>query len=246
MEKYLLANQRSVLNRETWKFEPIRGIITHPVLEIPFYLWTYGKESDEKVSEYPVKGRLGLKKVNRLTSRKVYSLELNDLVITWPHKKWRDTRIEFRDPVKGSIVELVLSMQPVTTGLRNVGGRLSQLLVGAYYNLSIMGDIKVYQSNFNDDSFGVMPGMGWREIDNLGLKGLACGIKETQYDIEYNGDYLGQSYAFTCGTWCILLGDDMKFDTLAYLEGCERGTLKVDRFVYTTNTFVLKKMILGR
>ena len=76
---------------------------------------------------------------------------------------------------------------------------------------------------------------------------LSYGMLNNDFKIEYKGNILeGSCYAYIFGVWAILLQDNLSFDALVTLKGCDRDKLIVDKFIYTSNAYIIKIITLWR
>lgn len=98
----------------------------------------------------------------------------------------------------------------------------------------------------NDISmFSPVMGVCYSRLKNSGLTKFPFGLRRSQYRIVYHGKWIdGTCYAMLCGTYAVLLNDDLSFHSLGLLCGCTTEALNISRFIYTTNTFISKLMTL--
>lgn len=243
MYDYLLANQRSLLNRRTMQFEQIRGRLKMSDIEVPTYLWTFGKSHD--TSNSYMNSVVG-GKVRRysLTYRKSDTIRLN--CFEFKFKSNRHIEIMLRDDSGGVKTKLTVQYSLQSTAYMSAGRRYSSLC-GASYLLTVGDDQRLGHSTvIEQHAFDIMPNLGYEDLGGAGSDRIYFGISDVPLKVHYRGKHIGESYAMMCGTCAILLGDDMTFDTLAYLSRASRDTIVIDKFAYTTNTYVLKLMMLGR
>ena len=76
---------------------------------------------------------------------------------------------------------------------------------------------------------------------------LNYGMLNNDFKIEYKGNMLeGSCYAYIFGVWAILLQDNLSFDALVTLKGYNKDKLIVDKFIYTSNVYIIKILTLWR
>lgn len=73
------------------------------------------------------------------------------------------------------------------------------------------------------------------------------GLRSKPFNIRYNEKALkGTCNAFVYNCWAILLKDDLSFDALVLLNAYNKDTLSVAKFIYTTNPYIIKFIMLNR
>lgn len=120
------------------------------------------------------------------------------------------------------------------------------------HKIDINGVVKQYNRDLdltyeeNDITmFSPIQGVCYSRLQNSGMSRFPYGLRKKQYRIMYREKWIeGTCYAVLCGTYAVLLNDDLSFHSLGLLCGCTSDALNIDRFIYTTNTFISKLMTL--
>lgn len=240
---YMLANETHVISVPEFKFMPIRGVGTERIL-------THSCMRSLVPNLESIYGQLSWRD----------SVELNNLTIHFsnftvvggtPIYDWHRAIIKFPDK-RGRTVELDFSANPSFqySPFEHEVKYLSQVA----YELLTNKISKQVVTEFSDSQFSIrihfehIAGLGsMRDSGGLARDKFCFGIKHTPYSVIYHGRKLeGSCYAFLCGTWAILLDDDLSFDSLVTLRDNAQSSLVVDKFLYTQNSYILKVLMLRR
>lgn len=231
--KYLQACKKFLLEKETFMFVKEQDIGRPYWIDVPFYLWQFLDKSDTEYTTDVVQTQDGLQSVASIR-RKVYNISLNGIDIAFADK-YSDVIIKFRDNEKDIECRIVVNGYSIEQS-----GNVS----GVDYSVSVNGVQEDIESKFESEPLGdfrflKVPHLGLRDLQRFGRNKLCAGLSPSQFEVYYKGFRLGGTcYAYICGTWAILLDDDMTFDTLVLLSSISSIKLDVDRFVYTVNPYV--------
>lgn len=247
---YLLADAKHLIDDQTWKFIPFNGKFTKDVVDIPYWFFT---------SKYIRRIRFPNKRQD---------VNLNRLNVNWVKVDVRDNEVYydmmsactiiFFNKQKNCYMKIGVACTPLF-GLKGgipftPDGISDNCLAAAYYDITIEDKMSQVETGWIMD-FEQIPDLYKAKNPNRLIQECFCyGISSEQYDIDYHGKHLnGRSYALLCGTWAILLTDELEFDSLVLLQGVVHGitgvpgaVLLVDRFIYTVNPYVLKIMLMSR
>ena len=153
--------------------------------------------------------------------------------------------MHFHDPVLNRTAHLRLRTE------QTWWSHPTQLSQTKYYfitdtNLSQCREHNVAMTRDDTFKFHLIPDLPRAEIDFPDPEGYYhFGILPTKYALEYKNKELKQtSYALLCGTWAVLLSDDLNFDSCVALSGASRDKLQIESIFYTVNPFFVKAMAL--
>ena len=243
------ANADYYVNLDTFEFLPVAeldriGRDSH--IWMPWYLWEYAPDARRvsKRKEVEVDGKRWFMHLDFEYSD---CIRLNRLVVRVSDNK-RVAHIEFYDKVQGRWVKYTCVNRPYIGPISGRGHHKPQT-VGVEYTLTVNGESKHYDCHF-DNSNWMWP--NFRIINSFAIhrsEGMGSifmyGVSDRQWEICYRGKKLnGSSYIVLCGTWGILLDDDLSFDSLVYLNGAAQDMLDVQEFAYTVNPYVMKARVL--
>lgn len=231
MNVYVQANEKYIVDYDTKKLIPKSKAVKPFEVQVPFYLWSY-KESVEHRVPFT-------RPISSFTKSNYVNLGM--LSINFRQYGSRlQCDIKFPDERVGAWKTLILAVE--------------QRLVANEGPTSTFNCNRVDYQLHSDE--GVVSchtkfGSSFHKIDNLGKKDLypivnnefGFGIPEKQVTVEYQGKRLnGRSMVFICGSWGILLSDDLKLDSLVTFTGMVNGQVGVDKFLYTINPYIVKVM----
>lgn len=227
MNSYLQVTNKHLLDYKTWKFI-YKGKAVKPFeVEVPFYLWDFKETTEHRVAFS--------KPISRFT--KVYSIHLKDLMIHFQLYGYKMlVEIKFVDPKSGSWRTMTLRVEPE---LNEVINPVTEYLCNRVdYQLHTGDGVISHHTRFGS-SFHTIEGLGNKDMYPIQNNSFGYGLKEKQFNVEYQGRKLGgKSYVYICGSWGILLSDDFSFDSLVLFTGLVNGTVGVERVLYTINPYV--------
>lgn len=231
--RYLRASYNWLIGQTSHKFiqygaheEPCR-------IDVPFYLWNENPKAGNKVID---EGR-ELHRVN--------TFKLNQLSVGMT-RGYHNGHIVFPEPKTGRRMDIVIA---VDAGIkkRPNGSTYYTDTESLAYNITINNRAKygVCSMPVRPAEFEFLTELGhW---DNRGqcVDNFNYGITPDQYLVYYKNKMLnGESYVLFCGPWCILLDDELKFDTIACLAGKSEDAIIVEKFLYSVNPYIVKVMTL--
>ena len=122
-------------------------------------------------------------------------------------------------------------------------------LTGVDYHINCLGEKSFYKSGLP-----FILGKSFFKVSHLPLMDLDVGvisdkmffgIRDCEFDVTYNKRLLHDKYrAFVCGTWGILVDEELQFIALALFRSVSDEDLIVDKFVYTVNRRLVKEIML--
>lgn len=231
---YLLATKDQVMDLNTWQFMPKSSMQKPFELQVPIYFWRFRELATHK------------KLLGKSVYRKITSIGLNDLII----QVNADNCYVIINTDKGQKKFLVC---PRHKHSAQTYGMQFYILESVKYTIfcddrSIEHHTKVSGQPLTSPAFiHKIPDLArsdiWDKYDNAYL---LYGIMPTKYSIIYGKhDIKRQNYAMLCGTWAVLLTDDMKFNSLVLLKGATEDSLYIDKFIYSLDPHIVKLMVLG-
>lgn len=238
----LLANKHYVIERETFKFVPIRDCAEDNYVDVPFYFWPAARKLLPKI---------------RLTQQR--TVELNELLINFKsfvmqdgvlYFDYHECFIDFQD--RGSTKSLTLVVNPLFSHVNFLDVYSVQLRNVQYELFLDMKKISEHTTRFFTTQIVILPRFkAYTELAELKAKArsvqdrFSFGITSRQCGVVYKGQNLNRKFlVMLCGTYAVLLTEDMKFDSLAVLDQTLQNMIFVDKFLYSVNTYIVKLMTL--
>ena len=130
----------------------------------------------------------------------------------------------------------------------------TQLRGVSYIIYTTMSDVQDFHSEFFGTETWELP--RFKQLYDLGYvrPNIASvrdrfffGLSHEQWSCVYSGRKLnGKCYAFLCGTYAILLDDELHLDSIVSLRGVEDGLLTIDRVMYTESPYMTKVVAMTR
>lgn len=242
---YMQAAKDWLIDLNTYQFVNVADAVKRSDIDVPFYLWSTALY---KSSNQALKAKIG----------QTHDIKLNDLLIMLK-AGGREATIKFCRKDSDDVIRLELRTEPrAVDNTGNVGPRRILKGVDNYLRVNDERAMRRHHTEIprkGNANFEHLPELGLQTFVYSGSNNLSYGIMPNQFEVKYNGKKLsGTSYAFLCGTWAVLLGDDLSFDSLCWLCGVEprysggvrHGLLEVDRFAYTVNPYITKLMMLSQ
>ena len=239
---YTQASSQYLLDRSTWNFVPYDNMARPCEVDIPGYLWWFPKELGNKVANE--KGAMLAEQRSMLTKRQ--TVKLNRLDIKMMRNDSLVT-VDYFDLKSARFVKIIVDYCYSLANKKHQGQNVKSV-IGINYHISVN---EKERSEFTQTDPYYMRECEFRYVSYLGHKEvggqrLSFGLSNQPYSVVFKGKILdGHSYAWLCGTWGILLGDDFTFDSLILLKGVESHALFVDKVIHTVNPYVVKVMMLA-
>lgn len=233
--RYQQASRTHLIHPET--FELVEELSEPQEIAAPFYLNMFRPEN--RVNWKGVICQIEL----------VFKLSLNELEVEFENgQMYKKAYLDFRDDKTGHRVFMRLKVDTDTV-VSYSGGSTDELFYGLEYKLDTAGyDPKFYRHDFDSDdwakqNFCEIPDLGSQGVYRIGKNRFCMGISSRKWHLFYHGKEISHScYALLCGTWAILLTDDLRFDSLVYLNGVVPGVLYMEKIAYTVNPYLVKVM----
>lgn len=243
--KYQQVSTTHLVQPETFKLiSEVPAPSSEPsVIAVPFFFSKFSPDDTVRWGQYKVKCKTEL----------VFQLSLNQLFVSWENgRDYHKGHLDFKDERTGHQVFMTLDVTTNTAVSYSQVGT-DEVFYGVDYRLqSTAFENKVYRQEYRgqdqtDIQFIKVPDLGTRGVYRIGKNEFSMGISANQWKVRYRGKLLhGTCYALLCGTWAILLSDDLKFDSLVYLNGVQDGTLLVEEIPYTANPYIIKVLTLSK
>lgn len=253
MERYFQASRSWFLNEQTLEFVPKDKVPLVADIDIPWYRWSFNSNSDKSRSEVEFmrnKGKPDARPAEG-TIRKTYVICLRDFMISSTPKS---SRYKIIGVVDKDALNITLDVVPNVTPTFNVfaveftalvnGTSVpsEHLTIAANYN-RIEGLDKLWDNTQNP--FAQVPyTMGARNGIWTDTSMFSYGLMQKQIKVYYRNKLLGKSLVYMFGAWAVILDDDLRFDALAVIDGCEAEEISIKRFLYTVNPYIVKKMVM--
>lgn len=227
---FVQVNKNYALNYDTWQFAPVAKLPKESTCMVPSPFWKY-KDKDTH------KQLVGFGKFN--TFKLMPILQLHGLTV-----QIDSDHAAIRIQTKNGVKEFDLHWRFTPFGSNPGGGGFLVLDKVEYELLDGSGvSYHIYNLEHIFDNVSGLCKLGSKQFDNAEM---LFGISENRLKVIYKEKELNSMmYALIYGPWAILLSDDMQFDSFVYLAGNRYGTLRIDKIVYTVNTYMLKLMLLA-
>lgn len=251
--QYLQCSSQWLLGKQDYKFVTMSGKVNPCEIDVPEFFWEYGQDSEHRVGVgfANENGKL----VNRYSVlRPVKCISLNGLEVNFT-AGFKYANILLFDRIKQANVAITLDVVPNVVSLNAKNGRQMRRLSGISYNMDASGDVQSYYQQYTSKgapaaSFTGVAGLAKAEDTFNGQYKFCYGLPHTPFAVKYKGKELnGKCYALICGSWGILLDDDMSFDALVcfnMVKGQQSLILGISKFLYVTNTYLIKVMTLTK
>lgn len=240
MPAYQQCSTRVLMDKTTYDFVPIDKRVEPCKIEVPFYFWTYGEGARTHVTVS-----------NKRFSRQVQSVfcrnnlvELNGTLIQFT-QGYRFASVSFYAASINKVLTIDLSASPTYTAIFDDQGERLHVINGMHYGVRIDDRLQKFDTKFGAGNTGDFIGIPTLGQFPGGGKVFSFGLSNETYNVEYRGIVLnGTSLAFIAGPYGVLLNDDLSFDTFVLFKSVKPGNLIVDKFIYTTNPYIVKIMTL--
>lgn len=136
--------------------------------------------------------------------------------------------------------------------VRNIGTkRKDKILTHVDLVMTFDGASKIFRSEILDrTAFKPIGYLGQRCVETTTKSNtlwFSYGMLNNDYKVEYLGRELeGSCYALMFGLWAIILQDNLSFDALVTIKGCNRDKIVIDKFIYTSNVYLIKVITLWK
>ena len=171
------------------------------------------------------------------------SIDLNQLHVMFPIDNYTKGELVFANPLnQGKMSTIAL-----TCSLSLIGGRDQCGVVAAQHNID--GVVGLSRHVFEIGNFGnQMTDLALVNVKaRFGWSSYSFGLTPRKFNIVYHGQKLhGSCYCLLVGPWCVLLDDELHFDSVAllYATGLETDRIDIGEFIYTVNPYIMKARML--
>lgn len=209
---------------------------------IPWYFWNSDKETKLAVGFEMKDGNL----VNVYSESMLTDIvNLHGMMLRFVDKD--NVSIRFYDMRKQRKHDIVITGTPIFTQTAKGGSLLDEYR----YLISFDGISKDFTVDTRDKS--AFKGVGYlanKSIDSttkVNTVWLNYGLVMRPFKIEYlNRELEGSCYVFIYGLWAIILQDSLSFDALVLLKGINKDKIVIDKFIYTSNVYLIKILTLWK
>lgn len=179
-------------------------------------------------------------------------IELYGIRITF-HSEF-DANISFYDNRKRRRHNISIKSTPNFVARTINRNRTDKLLVYVDFEMTFDNVSNVFRSYLDSLTTRVL----FRPIGYLGQRCVesttknnmlffSYGMLNNDFKVEYLGRELeGSCYVFMFGLWAIILQDNLSFDALVLIKGCDRNKIIIDRFIFTSNVYLIKVISLWK
>lgn len=236
---YTQLSTDTLLNQKTWRVIDSVDKATPCDIDVPFFLWT-----PCGYSRLLAEGKLDSDEISLYYADTVW---LNDLSIK-VSKKFGAGHIKFYDISRGRDILLDIVLGKDIFGSKR--GR-SGVVVGIWHDVWIETGKRKKQIESSYSGLDISRGCRFNKVQSLAhreIPGSRCeffsyGVSRMPYSVAYKGKQLNDVYrAFLCGSWAVMLQEDMSFHTLVSLKGVRQSELVVEDFLYTVDAEVKELM----
>lgn len=231
-------NKNCIFDRKTNKFMQQTEAALRAGIEVPFFLWQFEERREHTSKVYGKPAGV---------FRQTHDIELNHFKVKFIGSGPKSAEVRFFDSLRGS-----LSVIEIDAELCTVSTAHGIDLIGVTHTVTNNGDTRIHRTMLSNPAwvspnFCRIPGLGCTKESVIGRNRLSLGVLPSRYIVRYRGKKLnGNSYALVSGTWAVLLGDDMSFDSIVILNGATQSVLEIDQVAYTVNPYMVKVMTMIR
>lgn len=237
---YLFASKRFLIDKSTHQFIPITRKLSSLEIDIPFYFW----ESARSL----------LRNRTHLLHR-THRIQLNGCSVEFTKFMCKgempllDSHSALIKYSSGQTTESYhMNVKPTFGNINYIDMNDTQLRCVDYVIWKDMGSVPDFSSDFFGTPTSALPrfnclyDMGYVKTQYNAVSDMFFyGLSDQQYQVCYRGKKLnGKSYVMMCGTWGVLLGDDLSFDSIVSFCGVEDGCLYIDNILHTINPYIIK------
>lgn len=245
---FLQVNERSLLDRDEWQIIPMGRRGQQFDIDVPFFFWKF---EERDVHRLPTTMQVVNGKLENVysTFNNVQNIKLNDLSIDFYNSTYGVVRVTYFDKKLDKRVVMEINCIPFHE-VSNVRGKMAMVVTGMDYQIGMTdrGRLQLH-TKFDgvDQAFVKLSPLATQRGASYGKNVMSYGMSHVKLPLQYRGQELNHKYyAFICGVFCIMLDDEMKFDSLALLSGMRKGVLYVDKFVHTASPYVAKIITLWK
>lgn len=241
---YCLTSLDYMLDLHTFKLAPIEAITDRDVVGVPIYMSSYS-------------GYTKLHEVFRHASPdhrvRLNQLEVQLISRTVELKPFgfgkHVAKVSFFDTIDKEDKELELSVAPYF-GSSAAFGLTKSYIEGVNYTIRTDNRIKRIRMDITPEdtqhffSIDNLPHVRTQHPEMRDI--FNFGVDYKQYEVVYRDKKMnGTCYAMLCGSWGILLDDNMMLDAIVLLNTVKEGYLGVEHFIYVANTYITKFITLS-
>ena len=225
MQRYIQTAYWWLLDPKTWKFIEWGRQITPCRVDTPFYLWNHGSAKGSRVSD------------GKREWYRIKTIQLNGFKVKMESSYKRG------EIMLGNGMQFIVGCYPKRR--HNYNGSVT--VIGCDFSVSFDKEPIVFTSMYDAEySFVHVTELGQVAEDGRIRDSFSYGLLPSRYVICYRGRQMRlERYVLVCGSWAVLLTDDMQFETLCALGGMTNSVLNINRVIYTLNPYIVKAMTLG-
>lgn len=231
---YIHASHKWLLDKETFEWVERAGNIPKPYeVDVPPFYWTHGKET-EFLAKYDNGEVFG---TYRLGNR----IDMNGFSVTFLDGVGL-IAVSYGDT---PIITISVVKRCEARGAR----RLEKYCTGAEFTYTCKDVTQVYNYSYmgRQDHISFAPIIGLYNESYLNIRAFCYGIAKVKFNIWYRDEDLKlQRNVFFLGTWCIIMTDDMKLETVAILGSCSSFNVHIAKVLYTESRYITKVVVLGK
>lgn len=241
MPAYQQCSSKWLLDKTTNEFVHFDRRVEPCKIDVPYYFWSYESEDQHILATKKPFG-----KSRQSIFQRSNIIELNGMLVKLL-EGYRSAFVKFLNKADGSLFKIEMDVRPSLYNAFDVDGQRITGIKGMSYKVAINKEVQSFYTALLEP-----PAEDFQGVSGLGQypgggKIFSLGVQHEPYGVEYKGKQLsGRSFAMLCGPWAVLLSDNFEFDSLVALKGVRNGILKVDKFVYTVNPYVVKVVTLMR
>ena len=235
MTVYTKCSNNLLFSVETNQFIDYNKRVDSSQINVPFFLWNMAG-----------KGHHGAERLDQSDNKysklvQTDTVWLNNLVVTYI-VGYKGASINFVDKLRGEQVTLSLGVRLVSRPGVYEGPYPKDAEFNVNYLMTANGRTQAFSTS-PDSEFKYIPTLGRHSANDSAGKHFCYGVAKAPYAIIFHGQPLDFSYrALLSGPWAILLNDGGSFNSLVLLRGARPGALRVDRFVYSADPYILQVM----
>lgn len=245
---FLKISEHYLLDREKWKIVPLAKRGQQFDVDVPFFFWNY---EERDVHRIPTSMQVVNGKLENVysTFKHVQDIKLNALSIDFYNGTYGLVKITYFDQKLGNEVAIGLTCIPFHETVR-VRGKWEMVVTGMDYQIGMTDKERTQAHTLFDgveQAFVHVSSLATQQGSSYGKNVMSYGMSHMKLPFQYRGQELKYKYyAFICGVFCVILDDEMRFDSLALLSGMRKGAIYVDKFVHTVNPYIVKIITLWK
>lgn len=240
---YMMASIRYLVDLETYKLVHFTSSLEPDLVHIPLYFLRYSDHVSLRRIFQAASGENTVK----LNKIEVEFFQIGEKTANFGFDR-HIVSLKFFDRIRGTDIGMDIQISPYFGGLATARPSATEVrAIG--YDVEMDGKVERFRTDFSPMDSGIFQSMDTLARANTYYPSVKdkfyYGLSHHHYRVQYRNKKLhGSCFALLCGTWAILLDDDLSLDAIVLLKGASQELLIVDRFIYVASRYIIKFLTL--